>query len=343
MTTSSDAIPESQNSWREALIDDLLESMRVRSSHFLRMGMGAPWGLRVGNVDLETLLDLRRRQVHAGVRGSSFHIVASGSCHLEVEGIPGRTELSAGDFAVIPRGDPHVLRDGPHGRASGLVELLQASPPSSTGELNAGGDGVVTRLVCGGVLFDNVKTNPLLAALPPLIHVKATEDGAFTSWLSLTVQHVIDEMDSHRPGASAVVGRLADILFIGAVRSYIKHSLVAAESGWLAAVRDPQIGRAIAILHRDPSNPWTVDLIADRVALSRSAFASKFTQLVGEPPLRYLTSVRLDTAARRLRTTNDKLIAIAYASGYDSAAAFTRAFERHLGTTPGEYRRTFLD
>jgi transcriptional regulator GlxA family with amidase domain len=187
--------------------------------------------------------------------------------------------------------------------------------------------------------FDNIKTNPLLAALPPLIHVKGNEKGG-APWLRLTVQHLLDELDSDRPGVEAVVTRLADILLMGAVRSYIEERLASAESGWLAAVRDHQIGRAVALLHSHPARPWTVAMLADQVALSRSAFASKFTRLVGEPPLRYLTRVRLDAAARRLRGTNDKLFVVAAAAGYDSAAAFTRAFERHLGVTPGEYRRT---
>jgi AraC-like DNA-binding protein len=338
-----EAIPNSAAPWQEVLIDDLLESMRVRSSHFLRMRLGAPWGIRVESADLDTLLELNERQPHAGIRASSFHIVSEGSCSLEVQGVPGRTGLQVGDFAVLPRGDPHILRDGPGDLATGILELVQASRRPSNGEIRVGSDAAATRLVCGGVLFDNVKTNPLLAALPPVIHVSATENEDGISWLHLTVQHVIDELDSSRAGVHAVVGRLADILFIGAVRSYITETLVSAESGWLAAVRDPQIGRAVAVLHSEPWNPWTVDLIADRVGLSRSAFASKFTQLVGEPPLRYLTSVRLDLAAKRLRTTRDKLPAIAAAAGYDSPSAFTRAFERHVGTTPGEYRRTYLE
>jgi AraC-like DNA-binding protein len=186
--------------------------------------------------------------------------------------------------------------------------------------------------------LDNAGTGPLLAALPPLIRVKGNEEGG-APWLRLTVQHVIDELDADRPGIEAVVGRLADILFIGAIRSYLAEGLALAESGWLAAVRDRQIGRAMALLHSAPARPWTVELLAARVALSRSAFASKFTQLVGEPPLHYLTRVRLDAAARRLRGTNDKLSVVAAAAGYESAAAFIRAFERHLGVSPGEYRR----
>lgn len=342
MAAESGVLQVGADPWRNTLLNDLLGSIRVRSSHFFRMALSAPWGI---SVDLDAaraaLLHFGRveREQVANVQGSAFHIVAAGSCWLQMVGAPSRIRLEAGDFVVIPRADLHVISDEPTSHAVGLLDLLKANRPGPNGELNAGGAGSVSTLVCGGMAFDNVNINPLFAALPPLIQVKGSEDGG-APWLRLTVQHVIDELDANRPGVDAVVGRLADILFIGAVRSYVEESLARAESGWLAAVRDKQVGRAIALLHAEPSRPWTVEMLADRVALSRSAFASRFTQLVGEPPLRYLTRVRMDAAARRLRATSDKLVRVSTAAGYDSVAAFTRAFERHLGLTPGEYRRT---
>lgn len=314
------------------------------------MELGAPWGINLALTPslVAALQNLRSRKPGpspyrpgAGIQKAAFHIVAAGSCWLDVAGVPGHTELAAGDLVVLPRATPHALRDDPDTRPLDVLELLRASPPSANGEVRAGGSGPITRLVCGGMLLDNSKTNPLLAILPPVIRVKRNAEGE-ASWLRLTVQHVLDELDAARPGVESVVSRLADILFIGAVRSYVEESLLWAESGWLAALRDRQIGRALAILHRDPARPWTVVMLADSVALSRSAFAARFTDLVGEPPLRYLTRVRLDAAARRLRGTHDKLARVAAAAGYDSAAAFTRAFERHVGLTPGTYRRTYI-
>jgi len=339
------------NSWRETLLDDLLGSIRVRSSVFLRAALGAPWGITVdARTYGDALLRFRRvksssppRERSNGTQRACFHIVAAGSCWLEMGSGPGprrpsAIRLAAGDFVAFPRADLHVMRDVPNTRTLSLLDLLRASPPSSNGEVRVGGRGAITRVVCGGMRFDDGKTNPLLAALPPLIHVKGSEKGG-APWLRLTIQHVIDELDSDRAGVEAVVTRLADILFIGAVRSYVDEDLASAESGWLAAIRDRQIGRAIALLHSNPARLWTVSALADEVASSRSAFASKFTRLVGETPLRYLTRVRLGVAARRLLGTNDKLEVVAAAAGYESAAAFTRAFERHLGVTPGRYRR----
>jgi len=345
MARESDAFKAGADSWQEILVDDLLGSVLVGSSFFFRVALHAPWGLTLdANAYRAASAQFRRmkhpsrdQQPGAGGRLVPFHIVAAGSCWLEVGREPS-LQLAAGDFVVLPQEDAHVLRDEPTTGAIDLLDLVKASPPSLNGELNARGTGVTTRLVCGAIRIENARTNALLAALPPHIFVKASEDGG-APWLRLTVQHAIDELDSDRPGSEAVVGRLADILFIGAIRSCLEGRLASAESGWFAAIRDRQIGRAVALLHSDPTRPWTVEMLADQVSLSRSALASKFTRLVGEPPLRYLTRVRLDAAAKRLRVTNDKLLVIAAAASYDSAAAFTRAFERYVGISPGEYRR----
>ena len=185
--------------------------------------------------------------------------------------------------------------------------------------------------------FENAATEPLLALLPPLIHVKGT-NGWGAACVRATIAQVLQELNSYRAGTQAVVTCLADILFIQAVRTCFDEDLDTTEYGWLAATRDPQVGRALALLHAHPLEPWTVASLARRVAAPRSLFAERFTQLVGEPPLHYLKRVRLNAAAIRLRSTDDKLGAIAAVAGYESAAAFTKAFKRRVGKTPGEYR-----
>jgi len=188
--------------------------------------------------------------------------------------------------------------------------------------------------------FENGAIDPLLAILPSLIHVQRKKRKG-DAWLQATVSQVLEELKSSQPGAESVVTRLADILFIKAVRRYFEQNSDSAEVGWLAAIRDPQIGPALALLHTRTQEDWTVATLARRVGLSRSLFAERFTQLVGEPPLRYLKRLRLNAAAIRLRSSRDKLSAIAVDSGYESAAAFTKAFKRSLGRTPGDYRRRY--
>ena len=337
------------DSWRQPLLDSILGSIGVHSSVFFRMTLAAPWGIAIDSELFHFAGKLGGGGTPRtppdrlpGTRMVAFHVVASGECFLDVDEANHSIRLGPGDFVVLPQEHAHALKSDSGWRARPLLEQLMAKPPSANGEWSSGGAGTTTRLVCGAMKFDNTRTNPILGALPPLIHVKASDDGA-PSWLSLTVQHVIDELDSDRPGVESVVRRLADILFIGAVRSYVEQGIHTAESGWLAAINDEQIGRVVALLHREPSRPWSVVMLADYVALSRSAFAARFSQLLGEPPLRYLTRVRLDNAAKQLRMTNDKLVVIASSAGYDSASAFTRAFERHIGMSPGMYRRTHME
>ena len=309
------------DAWREPLLDNLLRSIRLRSSIYIRPEFRAPWAFSLGD------------------SGTAFHIVASGKCWLEVKGVSEPVRLSAGDFVVMPRGDLHFMRDAPTTRAVNFFDLLNKHVPDKHGAFCAGGKGPITRLVCGGMEFENSATDPLLAVLPPFIHVKRSGRNA-APWLKAMVMHVLEELGSGRAGASAVVTRLADILFIQAVREYLDENVETAESGWLAALRDHQIGRALALLHDQPHQPWTVAMLAHNVALSRSAFAAKFTELVGEPPLHYLTRLRLNAASTRLRATNEKLTAIALGVGYESVAAFARAFKRNVGMTPGVYRHS---
>ena len=306
--------------WREKLFANLLQSVHLRSSVYFRPELGAPWGFRVAD------------------HGTAFHIVAEGKCWVQVTGATEELELVAGDYVVLPRGDTHIMRDSVASTIVDFFELAAHSAPDNKGVFRAGGSGTITKLICGGMQFDNGATDPLLAVLPPLIHVKGT-GGRGATWLQATVLQVLEELDSSRAGAQSVVTRLADILFIKAVRTYFEQNIDATQNGWLVAIRDPQIGPVLALLHACPQEAWTVASLARHAALSRSLFAEKFAALVGEPPLRYLKRLRLNDAAIRLRSTNDKLSAIAADAGYESAAAFTKAFKRILGKTPGEYRR----
>ena len=321
MSSASACETISPSDWRERLFADLLQSVHLRSSVYFRPELGAPWGFSLAD------------------HGTAFHIVAEGKCWVQVTGVSQAVELVAGDFVVVPRGDAHIMRDSATSTIVDFFDLAKRSTPDNKGVFRAGGNGTVTKLVCGGMQFDNGATDPLLAVLPALIHVKGKE-GKGATWLQATVSQVLEELDSLSAGAQAVVTRLADILFIKAVRRHFEQNIDTAQYGWLAAIRDTHIGPALAQLHARPREAWTVASLARQVALSRSLFAERFAELVGEPPLRYLKRLRLNAAAMRLRSTNDKLSAIAADAGYESAAAFTKAFKRILRKTPGEYRRS---
>jgi AraC-like DNA-binding protein len=300
--------------WRHDLLADLLRSIRLRSADFFSMELDAPWGFSLS----------------AG--GAAFHIIARGTCWLEVAGVAKSIQLSEGDHVILPRGDAHIIRDAP---TTQVADIVNCDDPNALKGFRARGNGTLTRLICGCLRFANDATGPLLAILPPLLHFKL-QTAHPAPWLATTV---LEELESDRPGAEAVVTRLAELMFVQAVRAFFEQNADRVPSGWLAAVRDKHIGRALALMHAEPERPWTISSLADRVALSRSVLAAKFSQLVGEPPLRYLTRLRLNSAALRLRSTEDGLKTIAAAAGYDSVAAFAKAFKRHMEMTPGVYRK----
>lgn len=309
--------------WREDLLSDLLRSIRVRSSVYYRPHFRAPWGVRVVGP------------------GASFHAVLSGRCWLQTDLPTSPIELCAGDLLILPGGDPHVLSDSPAPRAVvDVFELRKRYPPDIRGVICAGGDGFATKLVCGRMQFEKGATDSLLGVLPSLIHVRTTSEG-LPKHIRATIQHVQTQLNSPASCDATIVARLSDILFIQAVRAYFEQNAHLVESGWLAGVGDPQIGPALALLHRELDRPWTVAALARRLSVSRSAFALRFTSLIGEAPLHYLTRVRISAACERLRSSEDTLRRISLSVGYKSGSALHKAFKRNLGVAPGEYRRAY--
>lgn len=301
-------------------LGEALHFLRMSGIFYSRSAFTAPWGMAL-----------------PAMRGClMFHVVTSGRCWLEVEGAERRL-LHPGEFALVPHGEGHRLVDEPGSPATPLFDL----PREILGEryefIRHGGGGAATTLVCGAVRFDHPAAQHLIRLLPRLIGVE-TWSSPEMEWMASTLRLMAAEAQELRPGGEAVITRLADILVIQAIRSWIARD-PAAQHGWLGALRDKQIGRAIALIHRDAARPWTVATLADEVAMSRSAFAARFAALVGEPPMQYLARWRMNVALTWLREERASLGELAHRLGYQSEAAFSRAFKRYIGVAPGAARR----
>jgi AraC-like DNA-binding protein len=301
-------------------LTEALKGIRLRSTIHCPSELTGSWGLRV--------------ESKGG--GAPFYILLHGSGWLEIAGAP-PVRLEGGDFVILPHDTPHALKDEPESNTEPLFSLLAQYPPGADGIWRFGGGGKTTVAIGGCFYFEEAQTSPLLRVLPPLLHVKG-EQGQALAWLEPTLRFIACEAQSGRPGAEEVITRLSDVLFIQAVRAYVCREL-AVEGNWLRALNDGQIGQALTLIHRQPQHPWRVETLASEVAMSRSAFAARFTQLVGEPALQYVTRWRMHKAAGLLRQGGDSVAEVAAQVGYQSEAAFSRVFKRWTGQAPAAYRR----
>jgi AraC-like DNA-binding protein len=303
-------------------LGEALHALRMSGAYYCRSELTAPWGM--------TLMPLPGY--------IWFHVVASGEVLLEAPG--GSTVcLGRGDLGLVPHGEGHVLRSEPAAAAPPILELDLERVSDRYEVLRHGGGGTATTLICGAVRFDHPAARNLVEILPEIVHVEAPAAGGNRiDWMSATLGLMAAEARELRPGGEAVITRLADILVIQAIRAWI-DSAPDARTGWLGALQDPQIGRALALVHRDPSRPWTVAALADELAMSRSAFAARFTELVGEPAMQYVTRWRMQVALNSLQDDGARVAELADRLGYRSEAAFARAFKRVIGVSPGSVKR----
>jgi AraC-like DNA-binding protein len=301
-------------------LGEALHVLRLRGTFYSRCEFTAPWALGL-----------------PAIPGSlMFHVVTSGRCWLEVEGVEPRL-LLPGDLGLVPHGEGHRLASEPGVSGPGLFDLARELVSERYEIIRHGGGGAPTSLVCGTVRFDHPAAHHLVSLLPRTISVEAWSSPEL-EWLQSTLRFMAAEARELRPGGETVITRLADIIVIQAIRSWIEHD-PAAQTGWLGALRDPQIGRALALIHGDPARPWSVASLADEVAMSRSAFAARFNELVGEPPMHYVARWRMQVALTSLKADGATLGELATRLGYQSEAAFSRAFKRIVGVSPGAARR----
>lgn len=314
MTTPT-ALPPSSDPLGEAL-----HLLRLTGTVYARSELRAPWG-----VDLPAL------EGHM-----MFHIVTAGRCLLEADGSEPLT-LERGSLALVPHGLGHRLVDQAGRAAEPFFDLPIERVSERYERLTYGGDGALCRLICVVVRFDHAAADRLIGELPPVLHLDAWEGGD-DRWLTDTLRFIAREAEALRPGGETVITRLADILVVQMVRHWIEAAS-GAETGWLAALRDERLGRAIAAVHRAPGEDWSLAALAREAAMSRSVFAARFTEVVGEPAMRYVARWRLGLARQALRDSDDALPLVAERFGYRSEAAFCRAFKREFGVSPGVDRR----
>jgi AraC-like DNA-binding protein len=302
-------------------LGEALHFLRMTGVMYCRSEFTAPWALALP--PLEDFL--------------MFHVVTSGQCQLEVDGCEDQV-LRPGDFVLVPHGAGHRLASGSNVPAANLFDLPREQVSDRYEILRHGGGGAPATVICGAVRFDHPAAARLVQLLPRVISVDSWSSSEM-EWIQSTLRLIALEAKEMRPGGETVITRLADILVIQAIRSWITTH-PAARTGWLGALQDKQIGRALSLVHRDPARSWTLNALADEAAMSRSAFAARFTELVGEPAMHYVARWRMHVALTWLKEDAAPLAEMANRLGYESEAAFSRAFKRFLGFPPGAVRRT---
>jgi AraC-like DNA-binding protein len=315
-------------------LSDVLRVAHLTGGVFLHADFFAPWCMsaRVPPEQCQPALGPASHLV-------LYHYVVEGTLHVRVEG-DGAQDLviGAGEVVLLPRNDPHLMGSDLSLKPVSGRDIIR--PPKGGGlfSIHHGGEGERTRMICGYLGCASAKDNPVISTLPPMLKLNVEQGGA-GDWIRSTFQYAAEEVSAGRPGSETVLAKLSELLFVEAVRRYAE-TLPAGQTGWLAGLREPYVARALALLHGDLTRRWTVDDLGREVGLSRSALAERFIRLIGVPPMHYLTSWRMQVATQKLRDTGASLAQVAESVGYDSEAAFSRAFKKAVGEAPATWRRT---
>jgi AraC-like DNA-binding protein len=315
------------------LLSEVLSHVRLSGAIFLRGEYSAPWALDSPEPD-----ELISVVAPGAERLILFHIVRQGEAWISAKGE--RLDIEAGDLVVLPYADRHVM--GSHADAMPLpiADLLPQPPWQDMPVCRFDGGGDCTSVVCAYLKCEDLLFNPFLRRLPPLFRVRPRE-GAAAELFQACISYALDESAQRRLGRNTMFSRLPELLFVEALRLYAEQ-IAAEDTGWLAALNDPVVSRALALLHREPAHRWTVEELARRSVTSRSVLDERFRRLLDRSPMRYLTEWRMQMATDLLRATSMKLAAVAEQTGYGSEEAFSRAFARHLGMSPARWREKAL-
>jgi AraC-like DNA-binding protein len=322
-------------------LSDVLRSVRLRGALFYYLSYGHEWA-----AEALPAKEIAGAVIPGAEHVMAYHAITKGSGWAAILG-ESPVRLETGDVVMFPHGDAHVLSSGPGVPPTRLsadwVYATRNDPkpiPIVFHTLNefsygAPAPDTPTNVACGFLGCDLRPFNPLIATLPRLLHVPAAGDGA---WIGQVMRQAVNESHNKRPGGEAVLERISEMMFVDAVRRHVER-LPEESTGWLAGLRDRHVGRALALIHANPARAWTVDALADEIALSRSALYDRFVRLIGQPPMQYLTQWRMQAAANLLRQGHAPIASIALDVGYESEAAFARAFKRLVGTPPASWRR----
>ena len=318
-------------------LSDVLSAVRLTGAVFLEMQMRENWSYLTAPA--RAIAEVIMPEADHVI---SYHLLLSGQCYARLpEGEP--VKLRAGEVVMFPGGDRHIL-------ATGSRSGLRMQPTDISGEslhlmlkrgevtpLREGKTGDATRIVCGFLACEGRMADSILQSLPRMLRVDLRGSGT-AAWVQSSIQFSMAQSAAQRPGSAMVLARLSEVLFAEAVRQYMDN-VPEAQAGWLGALRDRHVGRALALLHERPTTAWTLERLSREVGLSRSALGDRFSSLVGKAPMQYLTSWRLAMAEARLRRREGSILRIATDVGYESQAAFNRAFKREFGLPPAAWRR----
>lgn len=324
-------MPEQRGETMDVL-SEVLKTVHLKGAVFFNARFSAPW--RIASPPTASIAPV----LCAGAEHLIvYHLVTEGRAYTCFEGRE-QIPLVAGDILIFPHGHAHILGNGSPDVVLDASKALPQILAQNLKEMSLGGCGEVTRLICGFMACDRLTMQPLLTSLPPLLKI-SIRNGDSGKWLEDSIRFSVREAEISTAGSEALLARLSEVLFLEAIRRFI-DMLPVEEKGWLAGARNEVVGHSLMLLHQAPMYSWTIADLAKKVGVSRSALAQRFTHFLGEPPMKYLADWRMRLAAKSLTSTSRSVLDIALEVGYESEAAFNRAFKRRYGSPPAQYRRT---
>jgi len=313
------------------VLSEVLKTVRLDGALFYNGEFSAPWCFR-SPASRAVAPYLSPDSEHVII----FHLLTEGRgyAHIEDQGRP--VPLNAGDIIIFPHGDPHFMGNGSGVKAVDMAQELERISSQGLKISRMGGGGEITKFICGYMACEPQLSRVFLGGLPPVLKINIRNDAS-GQWLEDSIRYSVGNADASRPGGEAVIAKLSEVLFVEALRRYIAL-LPPEQTGWLAGVRDPEVGKALALLHRKPAHPWTIAALANDVGISRSVLAERFRLYLSETPIAYLTRWRLQLGAQMLKSMSSSVAQIAAEVGYESEPAFNRAFKREFGLPPARFR-----